>query len=89
MTEADLRMLRDQAHGWALLLRSQIDASERRLDAAVADPSASLTEVATELRRVETLRPELSELQSLLAHLDRRARELRTAWLRNQTSRVG
>lgn len=81
-TEAELRLLGDQATGWALALRGQIEASERRLDAAVADSQGSLTEMATELRRLETLRPELSELESLLAHLDTRARELRAGWLR-------
>lgn len=83
-TEAELRMLSEQANGWALALQGQIDASERRLDAAAANPRGSLTDLATELRRLETLRPELSELQTLLAHLDSRARELRTGWLKHQ-----
>ncbi len=82
-TEAELRLLREQAGGWARALRGQIEASERRLDAAVADPTTSLTEVATELRRLELLHPELAELESLLADLDRRARELRAGWLRH------
>ncbi len=84
-TEAELRLLRDQAGGWALALRGQIEACERRLDAAVADPTTSLTEVATELRRLELLHPELAELESLLADLDTRARELRAGWLRHRT----
>jgi hypothetical protein len=83
-TEAELRLLREQADGWATVLRGRIEASERRLDAAVADPSVSLTEIATELRRLETFGPELAELESLLARLDRRARELRTGWLTNR-----
>jgi len=82
-TEAELRLLRDQAGGWALALRGQIEACERRLDAAVADPATSLTEVAAELRRLELLHPELAELESLLADLDARARELRAGWLRH------
>jgi hypothetical protein len=69
-----------------MALQGQIDASERRLDAAAADPKSSLTDLATELRRIETLRPELSELQTLLAHLDNRAQELRTGWLTHQAS---
>ncbi len=81
-TEAELRALRDQADGWALALRGQIDASERRLDAAVADPATSLTDIAAELRHLETLLPELAELQTLLTHLDERSRELRTGWLK-------
>ncbi|HVN59973.1 MAG TPA: hypothetical protein VMT59_01835 [Gaiellaceae bacterium] len=83
-TEAELRLLREQAGGWARALRGQIEASERKLDAAVADPTTSLTEVATELRRLERLHPELTELESLLAALDRRARELRAGWLRHR-----
>ena len=83
-TEAELRLLRDQAGGWAMALRGQIEASERRLDAAVSDPGTSLTELATELRRIELLRPELTELETLLARLDRHSRELRAGWLRNR-----
>ena len=83
-TEAELRLLRDRAGGWALALRGQIEASEQRLDAAVADPTTSLAEVAAELRRLELLRPELAELESLLADLDARSRELRAGWLRHR-----
>jgi hypothetical protein len=43
-----------------------------------------LHEIAAELRRVEALRPQLEELESLLAALERRARELRTEWLARQ-----
>ena len=84
-TEAELRLLRDQAGGWAMALRGQIEASERRLDAAVSDPGTSLTVLATELRRIEVLRPELTELEALLARLDGRSRELRAGWLRNHS----
>ena len=44
----------------------------------------SLTEIATELHRVEGLRPRLEEARSLLTDLEARARELRTAWLLRQ-----
>jgi len=81
-TEAELRLLRDHAGGWAMALRGQLEASERRLDIAVADPGTSLTELATELRRIELLRPQLTELEALLARLDGRARELRAGWLK-------
>ena len=83
-TEAELRLLRERAGGWVLALKGQIESSERRLDAAVADPTTSLTEVAGELRRLELLRPELTELESLLADLDARSRELRAGWLRHR-----
>jgi hypothetical protein len=38
--------------------------------------------MATEIRRVEALSGELDEARSLLAGLERRTRELRTAWLK-------
>jgi chromosome segregation ATPase len=85
-TESELRSLCEQADGWARALQAQIEASERRLRELTEDPSTSLTEITAELRRVETLAPELSELRTLLAGLDDRARELRTEWLRHQMS---
>jgi hypothetical protein len=83
-TESDLRTLSEEADAWARALKAQIDGSERRLRELTADPASPLAEIASELRRVETLRPELNELQSLLDELERRARELRTEWLLRQ-----
>ena len=83
-TETELRTLCEQADGWARALQAQIEASERRLQQLTADPSTPLTQITAELRRVETLSPELTELRTLLSGLDDRARELRTAWLRHQ-----
>jgi protein subunit release factor A len=82
-TETELRTLCEQADGWARALQAQIEASEQRLR-ELTDEAASLTEIAAELRRVETLAPELTELRELLSGLDDRARELRTNWLRHQ-----
>ena len=81
VTESELRTLSEQADGWVRALRGQVDATERRLDALVADPSTSLTDLAGELRRVEILLPALAEAHALLAGLDVRARALRSAWL--------
>jgi hypothetical protein len=39
--------------------------------------------MAVELRRVEDLYAELEEARSLVAGLERRTRELRTAWLKH------
>jgi hypothetical protein len=83
-TETELRNLCEQADAWARALQAQVEASERRLRQLTADPSTSLTQITAELRRVETLSPELTELRALLSGLDDRARELRTAWLRHQ-----
>ena len=84
VTETDLRELSAKGDGWARTLRGQIRSSERKLRALNADPASPITEIAEELRRVETLRPQLAELRSLLADLEARGRELRTSWLLGQ-----
>ena len=83
-TEAELRTLGEQADAWARALEAQIQGSERKLDELAGASETSLTEIAAELRRVESLRPALEEMRSLLADLETRARELRTAWLLHQ-----
>jgi hypothetical protein len=83
-TETDLRELATKGDGWARTLRAQILASERRLRKLNADPGSPLTSIAEELRRIETLRPQLREVRSLLDELEARGRELRTAWLLRQ-----
>ena len=85
-TEAELRTLSEQADAWARALQAQINGSERRLRELHRDPASPLADIAAELRRVETLRPELDELRSLLAELEARARELRAGWLLRQAS---
>jgi hypothetical protein len=85
-TEAELRLLSEQADAWARTLGAQIQSSERRLRELTVDPATSLAEIAVELRRVETFRPELDELRGLLDELETRARELRTGWLLRQAS---
>jgi len=80
--ESELRALADQAGGWARATEAQLRAAERRLGKLNADPTSELGEMATEIRRVETLSGELDEARSLLAGLERRTRELRTAWLK-------
>jgi ABC-type transporter Mla subunit MlaD len=83
-TESELRELADEASGWVRGLRAQVRASEQRLRALNRDPAASLTAIADELRRVETLRPQYREARELARMLDDRARELRTTWLLRQ-----
>jgi hypothetical protein len=80
--ESELRMLADQAGGWARATEAQLRAAERRLAKLNADPTSELSEMATEIRRVETLSGELDEARSLLTGLEQRTRELRTAWLK-------
>ncbi len=86
VTEAELRLLVDQADGWTRSLRAQVEASEARLELLIADPESALSELAAELRRVELLLPALSEAYSLYAQLETRARQLRTAWLLEQAA---
>lgn len=81
-TESELRALADQAGGWARATEAQLSAAERRLARLNADPASELGEMATEIRRVEALAGELAEARGLLAGLEERTRELRTAWLK-------
>ncbi len=81
-TESELRTLADQAGGWARATEAQLRAAEQRLAKLNADPTSELGDMATEIRRTETLSTELDEARSLLAGLEQRTRELRTAWLK-------
>ena len=85
-TEADLRSLKEQAEGWERALSGQVESSERRLRRLNANPASSLAQIASELRRVERVRPQLTEVRSLLADLEQRARQLRTEWLLSQAT---
>ena len=84
LTETQLRELTARADGRARALRAQIRESEERLRRLTADGSSGVAEMADELRRVETLRPQLGEVEALVAELETTARELRTAWLLRQ-----
>ena len=86
-TETELRTLSEQADAWARTLQAQTQGSESRLEALAADPDASLTEIAAELRRLARLRPALNEVTELLGQLESRTRTWRTTWLANQSER--
>ncbi len=88
-TESELRVLTEQAEAWARTVEGQIHSSERRIARLNANPASSLAQIADELRRVESLRPQLREVRSLLADLENRARELRTQWLLTQATSAG
>jgi hypothetical protein len=81
VTEAELRKLAEQGHACALILGAQLAKDEQRLGDLSADPSSSLSEIASMLRAVNELRPDVEELETLLAGLEGRARELRGSWL--------
>jgi hypothetical protein len=80
--ESELRTLADEAGGWLRSTEAQLHASEARLRQLDADPASPLTEIAAEVRRVETLSRERDEARDLLEGLELRTRELRTAWLK-------
>lgn len=85
-TEAELRTLNEQAEAWARTVNGQIESSERRIRRLNENPASSLAQIASELRRVEQLRPQLNEVRALLAELEQRARQVRTAWLLSQAT---
>jgi len=85
-TESELRALKEQAEAWARTVGSQIDSSERRIRRLEQNPASSLAQIAAELRRVDQLRPQLDEVRDLLAELEERARQVRTAWLLSQAT---
>jgi hypothetical protein len=82
-TEAELRELDDVAGGWLRATDAQLRAAEDRLTRLNADPAAPLAEIAAEVRRVEALARERGEARRLIEGLERRTRELRTAWLKH------
>jgi len=81
VTEADLRKLFDEGHAFSLILGGFLEQSERELAALGADPTSSLADIAAAFRRVNELRPDLDELQALLAEVEAHAREFRAEWL--------
>ena len=85
-TESELRTLSEQADAWARTLSGQIESSERRIRRLEQNPASSLAQIASELRRVEQLRPQLDEVRRLKSDLEERARQVRTEWLLSQAT---
>ena len=85
-TESELRTLSEQADAWARTVNGQIESSERRIRRLNQNPASSLAQIASELRRVEQLRPQLHEVRQLQADLEARARQVRTEWLLSQAT---
>ena len=81
VTEAQLRRLSEEGHACALILGARLEHSEQRLAELTADPTSSLSQIATAFQEVNEVRPQLDELNSLLEGLQSRAREVRSAWL--------
>jgi hypothetical protein len=81
VTEAELRKLFEEGHACALILSGQVEREEKRLAQLVAEPASDFADIAGALRRVGELRPDLHELNELLAALTERAREFRASWV--------
>ena len=86
VTEWELRRLTEEGGAVALILAGQLESSERRIRRLNQNPASSLSQIASELRRVEQLRPQLNEVRTLLTDLEQRARQVRTEWLLSQAT---
>ena len=82
-TEAELRALDDEAGGWVRATEAQLHAAELRLTELNADPASPTRRDRGRGRRAEALSGELQEARRLIEGLERRTRELRTAWLKH------
>jgi hypothetical protein len=80
-TEAELRRLAEEGRACALILGGQLERGERRLAELSSEPDSSLAEIAATFRLVNEVGVDLEELRALLAELQGRAREYRSAWL--------
>jgi hypothetical protein len=80
VTEAALRRLQEEGDACARLLVAELDRTEEELARRAADPAASIADLATTVRHVNELRPDLADLHGLLEALDERAREVRATW---------
>jgi benzoyl-CoA reductase/2-hydroxyglutaryl-CoA dehydratase subunit BcrC/BadD/HgdB len=81
VTEAELRDAAEQGSGWVRALEGRVAAAEERLAQLSGEDNASIAALASALRDVESLRPELDEVRDLLAALEARAHRLRAEWL--------
>jgi hypothetical protein len=81
VTEAELRNLAEEGQACVLILGAQLRRSEQQLAELTSDPTTPLRDIAAAFRTVNELRPDLDELNALLAQLELRAREFRASWL--------
>jgi predicted RNase H-like nuclease (RuvC/YqgF family) len=82
-TESELRTLADEADDLVRATEAHLHGAEARLTELNTNPATPLTAIAAEVRRVEALSRKLSEARRLVDGLERRTRELRTAWLKH------
>ena len=65
-TETELRTLKEQAEGWQRASQRAAAGERAAVAPSQCDPASSLAQIASELRRVERLQPQLDEVRSLL-----------------------
>ncbi len=82
VTEAELRRMFEDGEACLLLLNAELERIERALAELASDPESSISELAKAFRRISELRPDLDELRTLLAAVERRARDFRESWIR-------
>jgi hypothetical protein len=80
VTEPELRKLTDEGRACSLILHGELQRLEGRLGRIDGDPSTSLGAIADAFRRVHEFRAHVDGLDEVLAALDQRAREVRSAW---------
>jgi hypothetical protein len=81
VTETELRNLIEEGSACALILEGRLRRIEQRMTELSADPTSSLSDIATEIRAANEVRPDLDELCALLAELSALARTFRASWL--------
>jgi hypothetical protein len=81
VTETELRNLIEEGSACALILEGRLRRIEQRMTELSADPTSSLSDIATEIRAANEVRPDLDELCALLAKLSVLARTFRASWL--------
>ena len=89
VTEAELRKLAEEGRAYALILRARFERSQQTLAELTADPTSSLAEIAAAFRDSNDVRPDLDELETLLARLHEHAREFRASWLSHRAPSSG
>jgi hypothetical protein len=88
VTEAELRSLLEEGRVCLLILSGELNRLEQRLAQLDGDPNTSFSALTDAFRRVNEFRAHVEELLTLVAALERRAREVRASWQRQIVDRA-
>src|SRR5437764_14266717 len=80
-TESELRTLKEQAEAWARTISGQLESSERRIRRLNQNPASSLSQIASELSRVDRRRPHINEVTILRIKLRKCSSKISTKML--------